>query len=221
MKKDKIRSIAITGMITAVAFLITFVFRFKVSFLTFDFKDAFIALLSLMYGPIYGVSSALIAALLEFFTVSDTGIYGLIMNFLSSGTFAFVCGIIYKYKRTFSGAILSLVFAAISVVAVMITANIFITPFYMGVPRSSIIPMILPLLLPFNTAKIVMNASSTLLLYKPLTSALKKMNLLPKNENKSNSIRSVVLAIISILVIVLTVLFITLKLNGVFEFLNW
>ncbi len=221
MKKDKIRSIAITGMITAVAFLITFVFRFKVSFLTFDFKDAFIALLSLMYGPIYGVSSALIAALLEFFTVSDTGIYGLIMNFLSSGTFAFVCGIIYKYKRTFSGAILSLVFAAISVVAVMITANIFITPFYMGVPRSSIIPMILPLLLPFNTAKIVMNASSTLLLYKPLTSVLKKMNLLPKNENKSNSIRSVVLAIVSILVIVLTVLFITLKLNGVFEFLNW
>lgn len=221
MKKDKIRAIAITGMITAVAFLITFVFRFKVSFLTFDFKDAFIALLSLMYGPIYGVCSALIAALLEFFTVSDTGVYGLIMNFLASGTFALVCGVIYKYKRTFFGAILSLLFAAISVVGVMIAANIFITPFYMGVPRSSVFPMILPLLLPFNAAKTVMNASSTLLLYKPLTSALKRMNLLPQSQVKKSSARSVVLAIVSILVIVLTALFLTLKLNGVFEFFNW
>ncbi len=217
MKKDKIRAIAITGMITAVAFLITFVFRFKVSFLTFDFKDAFIALLALMYGPLYGVASAAIVALLEFLTVSDTGVYGLIMNFLASGTFALVCGIIYKYKRTFSGAILSLVFAAISVVAVMVTANIFITPFYMGVPRSTVIPMILPLLLPFNIAKTVMNASSTLLLYKPVTSALKKMNILPKGEGTTRSLRSVILAVVAILIIVLTVLFLTLKLNGVFQ----
>ncbi|MBO5726809.1 MAG: ECF transporter S component [Clostridia bacterium] len=217
MKKDKIRAIAITGMITAVAFLITFVFRFKVSFLTFDFKDAFIALLALMYGPLYGVASAAIVALLEFLTVSDTGVYGLIMNFLASGTFALVCGIIYKYKRTFSGAILSLVFAAISVVAVMVTANIFITPFYMGVPRSTVIPMIVPLLLPFNIAKTVMNASSTLLLYKPVTSALKKMNILPKGEGTKNSLRSVILAVVAILIIVLTVLFLTLKLNGVFQ----
>ena len=217
MQKTKLRAMAVTGMITAAAFLITFVFRFKVSFLTFDFKDAFIALLSLMYGPVYGVASAAIVALLEFLTVSDTGVYGLIMNFLASGTFAFVCGIIYKYKRTFSGAILSLVFAALSVVIVMVTANIFITPFYMGVPRSAVIQMILPLLLPFNLAKTVMNASSTLLLYKPVTSGLKKMNILPKGESKSRSLRSVILAVVSILVMVLTVLFLTLQLNGVFQ----
>lgn len=217
MKKEKIRAIAVTGMITAAAFLITFVFRFKVSFLTFDFKDAFIALLSLMYGPLYGVASSAIVALLEFLTVSDTGVYGLIMNFLASGTFAFVCGIIYKNKRTFSGAILSLVFAAISVVIVMVTANIFITPFYMGVPRSAVIEMILPLLLPFNLAKTVMNASSTLLLYKPVTAGLKRMNILPKGEKQTKSLRSILLAVISILVMVLTVLFLTLQLNGVFQ----
>ena len=217
MKSNKIRAIAVTGMITAAAFLITFVFRFKVSFLTFDFKDAFIALAALMYGPIYGVASAGIVSVLEFLTVSDTGVYGLIMNFLSSATFSFVCGLIYKYRRTFSGAILSLVLASISVVAVMITANIFITPFYMGLPRSAVFPMILPLLLPFNLAKTIMNASSTLLLYKPVTSALKRMNILPKGETRNFSLRSVILAVVSVIIMILTVLFLTLQLNGVFQ----
>lgn len=217
MNSKKVRAIAVTGMITAAAFLITFVFRFKVSFLTFDFKDAFIALASLMYGPLYGVASAAIVAFLEFISVSDTGLYGLIMNFLSSGTFSLVCGLIYKYKRTFSGAIISLVLAAVSVNIVMITANIFITPFYMGTPRSAVISMILPLLLPFNIAKTVINASSTLLLYKPVTSGLKRLNIIEKGEHKAQSLRSVILAVVSVLIIILTVLFLTLKLGGAFQ----
>ncbi len=217
MNNKKIKAIAVTGMITAAAFLITFVFRFKLSFLTFDFKDAFIALASLMYGPFYGVASAGIVAFLEFISVSDTGLYGLIMNFLSSGTFSLVCGLIYKYKRTFSGAIISLVLAAVSVNIVMITANIFITPFYMGAPRSAVISMILPLLLPFNIAKTVINASSTLLLYKPVTSGLKRLNILEKGQSKISTFRSVILAVVSVLIIVLTVLFLTLKLGGAFQ----
>ena len=217
MNSRKIKAIAVTGMITAAAFLITFVFRFKVSFLTFDFKDSLIALSSLMYGPFYGVSSALIVSVLEFLTVSDTGVYGLIMNFLASATFSFVCGLIYHQKRTLSGAVLALVLSVVSVNLVMITANIFITPFYMGVPRSAVISMILPLLLPFNLAKTIMNAASSLLLYKPVTSALKSMKILEKESGKRNSLRSVVLATVSVLIIVLTILFLTLHLHGVFQ----
>ena len=217
MQKNKIRALTVTAVITAAAFLMTFVFRFKVSFLTFDFKDALIALSAFMYGPLYGVASAAIVAVLEFLTVSDTGVYGLIMNFAASGTFSLVCGIIYKYKRTFGGAILALVFASLSVVIVMITANIFITPFYMGVERSAVISMILPLLLPFNIAKTVINSASALLLYKPVTSALKKLRILPGENIRGSSVRSVLLAVASVLVIILTVLFLTLKLNGVFQ----
>ncbi len=216
-KKTDIKAIAVTGVITAAAFLMTFVFRFKVSFLTFDLKDAIIALSSLMYGPLYGVASSAIVAFLEFLTVSNTGIYGLVMNFLASGTFTLVCGIIYKYRRTFQGAVLALVFAAVAVNIVMVTANIFITPFYMGVERSAVISMILPLLLPFNIAKTVINAASTMLLYKPVTNALKKLNILPSGGCKGNSVRSVLLAVISVLIIILAVLFLTLKLNGDFQ----
>lgn len=216
MKKVNVKAIAVTGVLTAAAFLLTFVFRFKVSFLTFDFKDTLIAITSLTYGFPYGVASAFIVAFIEFLTVSETGIYGFIMNFLASGTFALVCGLIYKYKRTFSGAILSLVVAALSVNIVMITANIFITPHYMGVDTEAVISLILPLLLPFNFSKTVINSAATLLLYKPLTSALKRYNIL-SGETGKTGFKSVMVAVVSVLIIILTVLYITLKLNGVFE----
>ncbi len=214
-KKVNTKAIAVTGVITAAAFLLTFIFRFKVSFLTFDFKDTLIAVAALTFGPLYGVASSFIVAFIEFLSVSDTGIYGFLMNFLASGTFSLVCGIIYKYKRTFNGAILALVLAAISVNIVMITANIFITPLYMGVERGAVISMILPLLLPFNISKTVINCAATLLIYKPIISSLRRLNIL-NGESKKTSLKSVIIAIVSVLIIVLTVLFLTLKLNGVF-----
>ena len=220
MKKDKIRAIAITGMITAVAFLITFVFRFKVSFLTFDFKDAFIALLALMYGPLYGVASAAIVALLEFLTVSDTGVYGLIMNFLSSAAFASVCGLFYRYKRTLSGAVTGSIFAVFVMTAVMLLANVFITPFYMGVPRSVVIGMLPSLLLPFNLIKGVVNAAITMIIYKPVSSVFKKVGLLLGNNKATDRKSFILMAVISVIVIVFATLVILFILKGNFEFVG-
>ena len=71
MKKVDIKKLTVSAMLIALAFLSIFALKFKVSFLSFDFKDAFIALLALMYGPLYGVASAAIVALLEFLTVRD------------------------------------------------------------------------------------------------------------------------------------------------------
>lgn len=217
MRRVNVKAIAVTGVLTAAAFLLTFIFRFKVSFLTFDFKDTLIAITSLTYGFPYGVASAFIVALIEFLTVSETGIYGFIMNFLASGTFALVCGLIYKHKRTFSGAIISLVVAAVSVNVVMITANIFITPHYIGVDTGAVISLILPLLLPFNLSKTIINSAATLLLYKPITIALKKYNILSGEKSTKSALKSVIIATVAVLIIILTALYITLKLNGVFE----
>ena len=77
------KKLVVSAMFCAMAYVAMFVFRFKVSFLTFDFKDVFISILSLLYGPVYGVMSAAVVALLELVTVSDTGWYGLVMNFSS------------------------------------------------------------------------------------------------------------------------------------------
>ena len=223
MKKSlNLKKLSVSAMLCALAFLCMFVFRIKVSFLTFDAKDAVISIISLMFGPLYGVLSAAVVAFLEFISVSDTGVYGLIMNFLSSGTFALTCGFIYKYNKKFSGAILALAVSVVSVTSVMLLANLFITPYFMGADRSVVISMIAPLLLPFNLTKSVMNAAITLAIYKPLTNGLKKSKLLPSSDNinfKMNT-KSILLIIIAVIIIVLAIFVFVLFLNGKFELIR-
>ena len=221
-KSINLKKISVSAMLCALAYLCMFVFRINVSFLTFDAKDAVISIISLMFGPLYGVMSAAVVAFLEFITVSDTGVYGLIMNFLSSGTFALTCGLIYKYNKKFSGAIIALVVSVVSITSVMLLANLFITPYFMGADRSVVISMIAPLLLPFNLTKSVMNAAITLAIYKPLTTGLKKSKLISSNDNanfKMNS-KSILLIIIAVIIIVLAIFVFLLFLDGKFELIR-
>ncbi len=225
--RNHLRRIVVTAMFCSISFLLTFVLRFNVGFLTFDVKDTVLAILSLMYGPVYGVVSSLTVALIEFLSISDTGIYGFIMNFLASATFTFTCGLIYKYKRNFSGAIISLVSAAVTLVCVMLAANLFITPYYMGVDRTTVIGMIPTMLLPFNLCKALINAAVTLIIYKPITGVLKKSGILQTVKTTEDtktagkkSLRSALLVICCLVVIALSVLFILLKMEGTFNILK-
>lgn len=221
MQKNNVKKISVTALFCAIAFLMTFVFRFKVGFLTFDLKDAVISVISLLYGPIYGVASAGVVAVLELLSVSDTGLYGLIMNFISSATFAIACGSVYKFKRSFSGAIIAVVVSVISVTAVMMVANIFITPYYMGVEKAEVIALIPTMLFPFNLCKSIVNAASLLIIYKPITNALKKTGLVSANKTSYKfSKKSVILFVVSLAVLALAVCFIIFKMGGSFTFLK-
>ena len=220
MKNENLKKLIITAAFSAIAFLITFIFKFKVMFLTFDFKDAVISIVSLVLGPLYGIASAGIVAFLEFLSISDTGPYGLIMNLISSASFALIIGSIYKYKRTFSGAILAAIVSVLGVTTVMMIANYFITPLYMGVSSQEVAKMIPTVLLPFNLAKTVMNSATTLIIYKPIITALRRVGLVRINDGKiaTSKSKSVVLYLVSIIVIILTVLFIIFVLKGGFQF---
>lgn len=222
MKKEKLIKISVTGVFCALAFILTVVLRFKVAFLSFDLKDTVIAVISLMYGPLYGVTSAGVVAVLEFLSVSDTGVYGLIMNFISSAIFAFVSGIIYKHKRTFSGAVLAVAFSVISVSIVMSLANIVITPYYMGVSAKEVIALIPTLLLPFNLCKSIINAAATVMIYKPIRSILRKSGIQGEKSivNNKSLAKSIIICAVALLVIVVTVIFLVISLGGQVEFFS-
>jgi riboflavin transporter FmnP len=210
MKKFETKKIAVSAMLTAVAFLVTFcTAMFKVSgFLSLDLKDAVLSMISLMYGPAYGIISVIVVSLIEFVTISTTGVYGLVMNILSSGTFALVCGFVYKYKRSFSGAIFAAVLTTISVTSVMLLANIFITPLYFQMPTQAVIDMLPTVLLPFNLCKTIMNSSIMLLVYKPFTTALKKTGFIKSNDTKTYrfSKKSAVLTVVAIIFLVAAII---------------
>ena len=199
------------AMFAALAYGVTFIFRIPVQFLTFDAKDAVLTIASFIYGPLAALVMALIPALVEFITISSTGFWGFLMNYVSSACFAFVAAIIYKYKRSFNGAIISLYSAVLATTALMMPLNILITPIFMDVPRSVVVDLIPNLLLPFNFAKALMNAAIAMLLYKPVSVAIKRAHLIDGVDTKFNK-QSVIMLVIGALTLAVAItMFIILK----------
>lgn len=184
------------AVFAALAYVIHFV-HIPVAFLNLDFKDVVMTIAGMYFGPSAAAVQAFLVPILEYPT-SETGSYGLIMNILSSGAFVIVASVIYKFKKTLSGAIIALCSASLSMVAVMMLANLFITPYYMHVAQTEVVALIPTLLLPFNAVKAVLNAALTLCLYKPISKVLKKSgfgrkeSVQTEEENKkSATVRSV------------------------------
>lgn len=184
MKQEKsahgidIKKLVGMAMFSALAYSVTFVFRIPVQFLTFDAKDAVLTVAGLIYGPFAAIAMSLIPALIELITISDTGIWGFVMNFASSACFSFTTALIYKYKRSFNGAIIGIYSSVACTTALMMLLNVLVTPIYMGVPRQAVIELLPTLLLPFNFAKALMNAAIVMLIYKPVSVALKRAGLI-------------------------------------------
>ncbi len=182
----RIRYIVSVSLFTAFAYVVSVLTGFiKVQFLTFDAKDCIIAVGALSLGPVAGALTAALVALLEFLLSSTTGVYGLIMNFISSATFSVTASLIYRARRSFIAAIVGLYSAVLATAGVMMLANYLITPYYMGAPRAAVVSMMFPLLLPFNLIKALLNASLTLLIYKHITRALGRVGLLDRRRRSA------------------------------------
>lgn len=183
---DKLRTIVAVGVFTALAYICCVLFHFKVAFLSFELKDAIMTIGAMFFGPLYGLAMVLIVSFLELITISTTGLYGLVMNILSSVPFVCVGSLIYKHKRDMRGAFLGMILSCVSMTVVMMGANLVITPFYMGCSTSDVAALIPTLLLPFNLTKSIFNASLVFLLYKPVSTALKAAGFLnPSIAQKS------------------------------------
>lgn len=199
----------------ALAYGVTFVFRIPVGFLTFDAKDAVIAVASFIYGPVAAFAMSLAAALIELITISGTGWYGFVMNFVSSALFSVTASLIYKYRRSFVGAIAGIYLACFVTVGGMMLMNLFITPFYMGTSRDAVGALIPSLLLPFNAAKVLLNSAIALFLYKPVSQALRRAGLVRGNVNMRFNRQSLILLIICAFTVAAAVaLFIVAKAHG-------
>ncbi len=171
------KTIASIAMLSALAFLARLIFKIPVSFLTFDIKDSIIALGGMIFGPVSGVVIALLVSLIEMI-ISETGPIGFVMNFISSAAFAGTAALIYKFKRTFNGAIIGLFSAVGTTTAVMLLMNLLLTPIYQNVPVNVVIDMLPTLFLPFNFAKTLLNAAIVMLIYKPVVVALRKARII-------------------------------------------
>jgi len=200
------------AMFAALAYGVTFIFRIPVSFLTFDAKDAVLTIAAFIYGPVSALIMSFIPAFIEFVTISSTGFWGFLMNFASSACFSFTASVIYKYRRTFNGAIIGLYASVIATTGVMMLLNILITPIYMDVPRAVVFDLLPKLLLPFNFAKALMNAAIAMLIYKPVSIAMKRAGLIHGKMDAKFNKQSVITVVIGVATLTAAIIiFIILK----------
>lgn len=213
-----VRRLTLAAVFSALAFVSAMIFRLTIipsaPFLNYDVKDVIEALGALILGPVYGAMIAVVAALLEWLTISDTGVIGFIMNTLSSASFVVTASIIYSRRKTLANAVAGLVSGVVMMVIVMLLWNYIVTPLYQGVPREAVAKMLLPVFLPFNAIKGSLNAAFTFLLYRPVIGMLRAAKLMPASVNLNKKSLPVIPIIVAVGVIVTCVLVI-LSMKGI------
>lgn len=168
---NRTRKLTTIGMLCALAYVVMVVGRFPVVlFLKYDPKDVIIAIGGLIFGPLTSFLIALIVAFVEMFTVSENGLFGFLMNLISSCSFACTAAFIYKKSHKLSGAIAGLLCGCMAV---------------------------------------------TMLLYKPVVTALRHAHLLEEKSEAAKPQMNIGVVLVSLLMLATCVLLI-LSFHGVF-----
>ena len=212
--KSRTRTLTLMAMLAAMAYaamLITRPLPAVAGFLSYDLKDVIIAIAGFLLGPAAALLITLAVSLIAMVTVSTTGPIGLLMNVLSTAAFALPPALLYRRSRSLKSAALGLGLGVVLMTALMLAWNYIITPLYMGVPRPVVAGMLIPTFLPFNLVKGGLNAGITMLLYKPLSGALKKTGLLPRpSGGQPRRFNLAATAISALVVVTCVVLFVVM-----------
>lgn len=186
-----VRTISMTAMLSAVAYLLAFV-EFPVplspSFARMDLSDLPALIGAFAFGPFSGLLIELVKNALQLMTTSTGGI-GEIANFLMGASYVVTAGVIYKHHKTKKTALLACIAASFVMGAAAALANYFILLplFETFMPLDQLIASFaefLPFIhtkqdvvlfnaLPFNLLKGLVIGGVTMLIYKKLTLVLK------------------------------------------------
>lgn len=171
--KISTRMLTAMAMLGALSIVLVAVIHFPLlpsaAFLEYDPADIPILISTFAFGPVAGLLLTIVVSVVQGLTVSaQSGIYGIIMHVIATGTYVLVAGFIYKHKKTRKNAAVSIACGTVAMTIIMAGANLVVTPVFMGAPVSAIIDM-MPGILLFNLAKAGINGVVTFLLYKPIS----------------------------------------------------
>lgn len=167
----RVKKLTVMAMLVALSVVLVALLHFPIFpaavFLEYDPADIPILIGTFAYGPLAGLALTLVASLIQGFTVSaGSGLYGILMHIIATSTLVLVAGGIYKVRHNKGGAVVGLVVGTVCMGIVMMCANHFITPYFMGAPVAVVDAMLLPVILPFNLIKAGVNSCVTFLVYK-------------------------------------------------------
>ncbi len=171
--QQRVVKLAKMGMLAAISIVLVYFVHFPifppVSFLEYDPADIAIFMGTFAFGPLAGFGLTVVAAVIQGLTVSaQSGVYGIIMHILATGSFVLVAGNIYKRGKSKKSAVIALLCGTLTMVAVMFGANLVVTPLFMGV-SVDVVKSLMPFILGFNFIKAGVNSVVTFLLYKRIS----------------------------------------------------
>lgn len=174
----KTTKLAKMAMLVAISIVLVALIRFPifpaVAFLEYDPADIPILIGTFAFGPGAGILLTVVTSVLQGLTVSaKSGAYGIIMHIIATSTLVIVSGLIYKKEKTKKHAVIGLICGSAAMAAIMVVANMIITPLFMGVPQS-VVWELMPFIVAFNAIKAGANSLVTFLLYKRISPFLHK-----------------------------------------------
>ena len=190
-KKLSARTLTVTALLSAVAFLLAFL-EFLVplspSFARMDLSDLPALIGAFAFGPVCGVLIELIKNLLQL-TTTATGGVGELANFLMGASFVFTAGLIYKLHKTKTAAWIAGIAGSIvmGIVAALTNYYILLPLFEQFMPLEQLIEsfeeyipfihskkdIVLYNAFPFNLLKGLAITVVTMVIYKRLRPILK------------------------------------------------
>lgn len=196
-EKFSVRYLACMGMFAALAYVAVLLAEpipDVQGFLSYEPKDAIIVIAGFIFGPVSSAILSLLVSFIEMLTISNTGPWGFLMNTLASCAFTVPAAWIYSKKRSMSGAILGLGVGVVFMAVCMVVWNYIVTPYYMSMgtltdvaeKRKVVSSMLVSVFLPFNLIKGGINAGLSMLLYKPVVGALRRMGLAAPSGGKKS-----------------------------------
>lgn len=124
------------------------------------------------YGPLAGVSVGIVAAVGHGILFADFS--GAVMNIIVVVAFVLPSALIYRTRRTTLTEVVGLVVGCVCMVAAAVLGNLVITPAWLGVPLDAVVALIVPVLIPFNALKAVLNAVLSGVIYRAIVVLLER-----------------------------------------------
>lgn len=191
--KDRVRVITVTGVLSAVAFLLQLIEiplpMLMPTFIKFDFSDLPALIGSFALGPVCGIVIELIKNVLHALLATGSFGVGELSNFVLGAVFVGVAGCIYRRSRSKRGALIASLAGAIVMAVISFPSNLFIVypVYYQFMPEETILAAyqtILPGMksvaqsllvfnVPFTFVKGILDVAITFAVYKKISPILK------------------------------------------------
>ena len=195
-KKMSVRNIAVTAMLSAIAFILMYLqiaIPIMPSFIKFDFSDLPALLGSFALGPLYGAIICFIKNVLHL-AVSQSMFVGELSNFILAVLFVVPAGLIYKKKKTKKRALIGGLVGMVVMGVLSLVTNYFVVypVYYNFMPKETIIAAydaisfaiakvhmtsigqcLLIFNVPFTMLKALISVVISMIIYKPLSPILR------------------------------------------------